>query len=82
MNYNHDAAPHPRGPPMSRRLVLLLAVTCAVAVGNIYFPQAVTPLLADGLHVPSDTAALAVTATQIGYTAGIVLLVPDRKSVV
>ncbi|MFI9228082.1 MFS transporter [Streptomyces rimosus] len=61
---------------MSRRLVLLLAVTCAVAVGNIYFPQAVTPLLADGLDVPPDTAALAVTATQIGYTAGIVLLVP------
>ncbi|WP_032916962.1 MFS transporter [Streptomyces rimosus] len=57
-------------------MVLLLAVTCAVAVGNIYFPQAVTPLLAAGLHVPSDAAALAVTATQIGYTAGIVLLVP------
>ena len=61
---------------MSRRMLLLLAVTCAVAVGNIYFPQAITPLFAAGLRVSPDAAALAVTATQIGYTAGIVLLVP------
>ncbi|MEU9044946.1 MULTISPECIES: MFS transporter [unclassified Kitasatospora] len=61
---------------MTRRLVLLLSVTCAVAVGNLYFPQAVGPLIAAGLHVPPDAAALVVTATQLGYTAGIVLLVP------
>ncbi|GAT79323.1 MFS transporter [Streptomyces sp. F-3] len=61
---------------MSRRLLLLLSLTCAVAVGNLYFPQAITPLLADGLRVSPDSAALAVTATQVGYTAGIVLLVP------
>ncbi|MFC9292920.1 MFS transporter [Streptomyces sp. NPDC057011] len=61
---------------MSRRLVLVLAVTCAVAVGNLYFPQAIGPLIATGLDVPADTAALVVTATQIGYTAGMVLLVP------
>ncbi|WP_086791352.1 MFS transporter [Streptomyces thermovulgaris] len=61
---------------MSRRLLLLLSLTCAVAVGNLYFPQAITPLLADGLRVSPDSATLAVTATQVGYTAGIVLLVP------
>ncbi|MFG3229277.1 MFS transporter [Kitasatospora sp. NPDC048194] len=61
---------------MTRRLVLLLALACAVAVGNLYFPQAVGPLVAAGLHVPPDAAALVVTATQLGYTAGIVLLVP------
>ncbi|WP_253208832.1 MFS transporter [Streptomyces niphimycinicus] len=61
---------------MSRRMVLLLAVTCAVAVGNIYFPQSIGPLVADGLRVSDDSAALVVTATQAGYTAGIVLLVP------
>ncbi|MBU3864106.1 MFS transporter [Streptomyces sp. 4503] len=57
-------------------MVLLLAVTCAVAVGNIYFPQSIGPLVADGLRVSDDSAALVVTATQAGYTAGIVLLVP------
>ncbi|MGW7691174.1 MFS transporter [Streptomyces asiaticus] len=57
-------------------MVLLLAITCAVAVGNIYFPQSIGPLVADGLHVSADSAAVVVTATQVGYTAGIVLLVP------
>ncbi|HEY9375459.1 MFS transporter [Streptomyces sp.] len=61
---------------MSRRKILILAVTCAVAVGNIYFPQAIGPLVAAGLHVSPDSAAAVVTATQIGYTAGMVLLVP------
>lgn len=57
-------------------MTLLLAVTCAVAVGNIYFPQAITPLIAAGLHTSPDSASLAVTATQVGYTAGMFLLVP------
>lgn len=61
---------------MTRTTLLLLTVTCAVGVGNVYFPQAVTPLLAAGLHTSPDAAALIVTATQVGYTAGIVLLVP------
>ena len=57
-------------------LLVLLAVACGVAVGNVYFPQAVSPLIADGLGVPPGTATLAVTAVQFGYTAGILLLVP------
>ncbi|HEY6789111.1 MAG TPA: MFS transporter, partial [Trebonia sp.] len=61
---------------MTRRLTAILAVTCAVAVGNIYFPQAVVPLAAAALHVPPAVAAAAVTATQVGYTAGIVVVSP------
>ncbi|WP_037896491.1 MFS transporter [Streptomyces sp. NRRL S-920] len=57
-------------------MVLLLAVVCGVAVGNVYFPQAVSPLVADGLGVSADTATLVVTATQFGYAGGIFLLVP------
>ncbi|WSF37082.1 MFS transporter [Streptomyces sp. NBC_01351] len=57
-------------------MIALLALTCAIAVGNIYFPQAVSPLVAAGLGTSPDKAALVVTATQIGYTAGIFLLVP------
>lgn len=57
-------------------MVLLLAVACGVAVGNLYFPQAVVPLVATGLGVPAGTAALVVTAAQFGYAAGIFLLVP------
>lgn len=61
---------------MSRGVILLLAVTCGVAVGNVYFPVAVSPVVASGLHIPLDSAALVVTATQFGYAAGIFLLVP------
>ena len=63
-------------PRLGRGTVLLLASACGVAVGNIYFPQALTTLVAAELRVPVDTAALAVTATQLGYAAGIFLLVP------
>jgi predicted MFS family arabinose efflux permease len=61
---------------MTRRLTAILAVISAVAVGNIYFPQAVVPLAAAALRVPPGAAAAAVTATQVGYTAGIVVVSP------
>ncbi|MCQ0014329.1 MFS transporter [Actinomadura madurae] len=57
-------------------MIFILALTCGVAVGNIYFPQAVSPLVADGLGVSPDSAALVVTAAQFGYAAGNFLLVP------
>ncbi|WP_460346619.1 MFS transporter [Actinoallomurus acanthiterrae] len=65
-----------RGSGIGRSMVLTLAVTCGVAVGTVYFPQSISPLIAAGLHVPASAAALAVTAVQAGYTAGIFLLVP------
>ncbi|MFI0407543.1 MFS transporter [Actinomadura sp. 3N508] len=68
-----DARP---GGGLSRRMIFLLALTCGVAVGNLYFPQAVSPLVASGLGVSPDSAALVVTAAQFGYAAGNFLLVP------
>ncbi|MFE5895022.1 MFS transporter [Streptomyces sp. NPDC056462] len=56
--------------------IALLAFACGVAVGNVYFPQAIGPLVASGLGVSPDAAATVVTATQFGYAAGIYLLVP------
>ncbi len=61
---------------MNRGVILLLAVTCGVAVGNVYFPAAISPVVAGGLNISHDSAALVVTATQFGYAAGIFLLVP------
>ena len=55
---------------MNARLVLLLAVVCGVAVGNVYFPQSIAPAVAAGLHVSAGAAAGIVTAVQVGYTAG------------
>ncbi|WP_019549803.1 MFS transporter [Streptomyces sulphureus] len=61
---------------MNRPTTLLLALTCAVAVGNLYFPQALVPLIAADLGTSPDTASFAVVATQGGYAAGMFLLVP------
>jgi predicted MFS family arabinose efflux permease len=72
----------PAGPPsaasptLSRPLILLLSVACGIAVANIYFPQATSPLIAKDLHVTPASAAVVVTCAQLGYAAGIFLLVP------
>ncbi|MGH3381013.1 MAG: MFS transporter [Actinoallomurus sp.] len=68
--------PEPAPATLSRRTILLLSLTCGVAVGNLYFPQSISPLIATGLHVSGGSAALVVTAAQFGYAAGIFLLVP------
>ncbi|TCO58520.1 putative MFS family arabinose efflux permease [Actinocrispum wychmicini] len=45
-------------------------------MANIYFPQAISPLIASDLHVSTDSAALVATAAQLGYAGGVFLLVP------
>jgi predicted MFS family arabinose efflux permease len=63
-------------PLLSRRLTLLLAAACGIAVANVYFPQALTPLLARDLHVSRGSAALVTTTAQLGYVVGIFFIVP------
>lgn len=73
---DHDHRQPTAHPGASPRVILTLALVCGAAVGNVYFPQALSPLIASGLHVSPDAAAGVVTATQFGYAAGICLLVP------
>jgi predicted MFS family arabinose efflux permease len=61
---------------MSRRLTVLFAVACGVAVANLYYAQPLLDAIASSLGVSAGTAAVVVTATQLGYAAGLVLLVP------
>jgi predicted MFS family arabinose efflux permease len=71
-----DLVGDPASPALGRRLSLILAVAAGVSVANVYFPQAMSPLVAAGLGVRPATAALVATTTQLGYAAGIFLLVP------
>ncbi|CAM5285186.1 MFS transporter [Streptomyces coeruleorubidus] len=73
---DHDQRQPTADPGASPRVILALALVCGAAVGNVYFPQALSPLIASGLHVSPGAAAGVVTATQFGYAAGICLLVP------
>src|ERR1700684_4345379 len=61
---------------LSPRLVLLMAVACGAAVANIYDAQPLLSTIAHDFSVSDGTAGLLVTASQVGYAAGLVLLVP------
>ncbi|NMH80304.1 MFS transporter [Pseudonocardia xinjiangensis] len=62
--------------PLSRGVVLLLAVASGAAVGNLYYAQPLLDVIARDLHVGQGTAGLLVTATQVGYALGIMFIVP------
>lgn len=61
---------------LDNRLVLLLAVACGAAAANLYYAQPLLHTIAAGLHVSSGAAGLLVTTSQIGYAAGLLLIVP------
>ncbi|MFI2037360.1 MFS transporter [Streptomyces bottropensis] len=61
---------------LSGRLSLVMALACGVGVANVYFPQAITPLIAHGFGVGQGAATVLATVTQFGYAVGIFLLVP------
>lgn len=58
------------------QLVALLAVTAGVAVANLYYVQPLLDVVARAMDVSQGTAALLVTCAQVGYVAGLVLVVP------
>ncbi len=61
---------------MSKRLVLLLALTCGAAVGNMYYAQPLLHTIGGAFGVSEGAAGFLITATQAGYVVGLVLLVP------
>jgi predicted MFS family arabinose efflux permease len=61
---------------MSRTLTRILAFACGAVAANLYYSQPLLHTIALGLHASQTSAALLVTVTQIGYAAGLLLLVP------
>ncbi|WP_163143909.1 MFS transporter, partial [Arhodomonas sp. KWT] len=57
-------------------LTFVMAVACGVAVANIYYAQPLLDTLARDFGVSRGTAGLIITMTQLGYAAGLILLVP------
>lgn len=68
-------APAP-GSGMSRSLVALFTFACALGVADDYYAQPLLHTISHDLQVSPATAGTAVTVTQLGYAAGLVLLVP------
>jgi predicted MFS family arabinose efflux permease len=74
-------------PGIDQRMVWILAVASAMAVANLYYIQ---PLLADigrSFAVSESAVGFIATLTQLGYAAGLLLIVPlgdvfDRRMLV
>lgn len=72
-----DAQAAPReSSGLAPGLVRLMAVTCAVTVANLYYAQPLLHSIGASLHVGQGSAALLVTVGQLGYAAGLLLIVP------
>ncbi|MBO0985392.1 MFS transporter [Rathayibacter sp. SD072] len=76
-------------PPvgMTRGLTLLFAIAGGAAVGNLYWAQPLLGVIGGDFGVSAGAAGLLVTVTQIGYAAGVFLLVPlgdtlDRRRLI
>jgi predicted MFS family arabinose efflux permease len=72
---------------MTRRLTLLFAVAGGAAVGNLYWAQPLLAFIGHDLHTGAGSAGWLVTTTQLGYAAGVLLIVPlgdvlDRRLLV
>lgn len=63
-------------PGLSPSLTLLFSITCALAVGNVYFAQPLLDSMAQSLGVDSSMIGIVVTATQVGYALGLLFIVP------
>ncbi|MDR6957847.1 putative MFS family arabinose efflux permease [Pseudomonas brassicacearum] len=58
------------------RLVVVMAVCCALAVSAIYYHQPLLPLMAASFGLTPTQAGLIATLTQLGYGIGLLLIVP------
>ncbi|HEY3872018.1 MAG TPA: MFS transporter [Actinocrinis sp.] len=63
----------PRAP---RKIVWLLAVACGVTAANFYYCQSLLPRIAQSFHATQSATGALVTSIQLGYAAGLFLLVP------
>src|SRR5207237_54980 len=66
---------------------LLFAIAGGAAVGNLYWAQPLLDFIAEDLRTDTAAAGALVTATQLGYAVGVLLLVPlgdvlDRRALV
>lgn len=74
-------------PVLTPRITLLFSLTSALAVANVYSAQPLLESMSVSLKVPPGTIGSVITATQAGYAAGLIFLVPlgdrvNRKTLV
>ena len=63
-------------PPLTPAAIRLFAVSVGLIVANLYYAQPLLPQIAADFGVGVGAAARLVTWTQLGYAAGLALIVP------
>ena len=61
---------------LSRALVVLIAIATGAVVANLYYAQPVLHQVARSFHSGPGPTSSIITATQIGYAVGLLLVVP------
>jgi predicted MFS family arabinose efflux permease len=62
-------------PAIDKRLATIFAIACGAMVANLYYGQALVGVIAPDLGLSERAAGLVVTLTQLGYGAGLLLVV-------
>lgn len=76
MSPTHQNDAPAAGAVISAGLTLLLSAACGIVVANIYYVQPLVGLISRSYGLPLSSAGTLVTVTQLGYAAGLVLVVP------
>jgi predicted MFS family arabinose efflux permease len=63
-------------PDISSGMLLLLATACGLIVANLYYAQTLVGPISVATGLSPAAAGLIVTLTQIGYTLGLLFIVP------
>ena len=61
---------------LDNALVWLMALACGLVVANIYYNQPLLAAIGRTFHISDSRASLLATATQVGYTLSMLLVVP------
>lgn len=62
--------------PIAPALVWLMAITCGLVVANIYYNQPLLVEISETFGISESQASLIATTTQVGYTLGLLFMVP------
>jgi MFS family permease len=73
--------------PLADKTTTIMAIAAGLAVANVYTVQPLLNVIGESLAMRPANLGLAVTLTQLGYAAGLILLVPlgdllNRRSLI
>jgi len=70
----------PASPDVSKRrlrvLTFVLAAAAGVSIANVFYSQPLLSLIAQSFGISQGAASIVVTVTQLGYAAGIIIVIP------